>query len=275
MRKLSLNLWARHILKLAMQQVSEEIREEALGNSAVVFSPHQDDETLGCGGTIIRKKGVGAELIIVYMTDGSSSHKRFISKDALKAIRTEEALAANQILGVPEDNIMFLEFEARQLCQHQEAATQRVRDIIHTYRPNEIFIPYYKEAHPDHWVTNSIVLSALQECQHRAYIYEYPVWYWLHWPWVSFSSDQKNLMTVIKNTLDAKLGFQLVRDFQCAVSIVEVLEIKRAALYQYRSQMTRFLPNTRWMTLGDVSDGEFLECFFQEWEVFRRYQPFR
>lgn len=30
-----------------------------LAASAIIFSPHQDDETLGCGGTIIRKRQGG------------------------------------------------------------------------------------------------------------------------------------------------------------------------------------------------------------------------
>jgi hypothetical protein len=34
----------------------DETRERAK-TSAIVFAPHQDDETLGCGGTVILKRG--------------------------------------------------------------------------------------------------------------------------------------------------------------------------------------------------------------------------
>src|SRR5687768_14178340 len=41
-----------------------------LARSAVVFSPHYDDETLGVGGTVIRKRDCGAIVYLVFMTDG-------------------------------------------------------------------------------------------------------------------------------------------------------------------------------------------------------------
>ena len=36
----------------------------------VVFAPHPDDETLGTGGTIVRKLNEGYEVVIVVLTDG-------------------------------------------------------------------------------------------------------------------------------------------------------------------------------------------------------------
>ena len=59
----------------------KECDENELKRSAIFFSPHQDDETLGCGGTIIRKKRMGAEVKIVFMTDGCNSHPHLITKN--------------------------------------------------------------------------------------------------------------------------------------------------------------------------------------------------
>ncbi len=54
--------------------------------SALVFSPHPDDESLGCGGTIIKKKSLGARVKLVHMTDGSAAnHDNLISSQELKA----------------------------------------------------------------------------------------------------------------------------------------------------------------------------------------------
>jgi LmbE family N-acetylglucosaminyl deacetylase len=50
----------------------------------VVFSPHPDDETLGCGSTIIKKKRLGADVTIVFMTDGSKSHPHFIFRELIE-----------------------------------------------------------------------------------------------------------------------------------------------------------------------------------------------
>ena len=248
----------------------QECDENELKLSAIFFSPHQDDETLGCGGTIIRKKRMGAEVKIVFMTDGCNSHPHLITKDVLKSIRATEALAATKILGVEKKDVLFLEFESRKLTQYQNAAIQRVTEILLRYNPKEVFIPYYKEARPDHWVTNKIVIAAIRNLKKRVTIYEYPIWFWNHWPWVNVSVNFRlHNLKLLENTFFSNLHF--FTHFRCYVNIKEVLVLKRIALNKHESQMTRLIPDKRWATLNDVSNGEFLKCFFQEHEIFYRY----
>lgn len=38
--------------------------------SAIVFSPHQDDETLGCGGMIALRRAQNIPVSVVFLTDG-------------------------------------------------------------------------------------------------------------------------------------------------------------------------------------------------------------
>lgn len=255
-----------------MRHLMSELGENDLGGSAIVFAPHLDDETLGCGGTIIKKKSVGADLTIVFMTDGSRSHN-LMPADELKWMRVNEALAASRLLGLEESDICFLEFEDGELSKNLDPAIARVREILLQRRPEEVFIPYYKDKDPslDHVATNRIVVSALQVYGGEATTYEYPVWFWRHWPWVSkpVARTPRKAWRVLKSSLVS--GSSLLRDFRCSVYIGDVLELKRAALNQHRSQMTRLIPNSHWATLGDMSDGEFLECFFQGREIFHRY----
>ena len=91
---------ARRFYRRVMNRIMSELDQNALGRSAVVFSPHFDDETLGCGGTILKKKRAGADVKIVFMTDGSKSHRHLISENELKAIRASEGLAASSSLGL-------------------------------------------------------------------------------------------------------------------------------------------------------------------------------
>lgn len=240
-----------------------------LGRSAVVFSPHPDDETLGCGGTIIKKRRAGARVTVVFMTNGGGSHENLISADGLKAIRVREAVAAGRALGVRENDVVFLELEDGSLNENQYRAIRKVSEVLLAQQHEEVFIPYWGEAQPDHCSTNRIVLSALRLCGSRAVIYEYPVWFWRHWPWVRESvRSPREIMNLVRNAL---AGVRFLRDFRCGVYIGDVLERKRAVLDEYRSQMTRLIPDARWTTLGDICDGEFLRCFFQEYEVFHRY----
>lgn len=69
-----------------MNRTMSELDEKDLERTATVFSPHSDDETLGCGGTIIKKKRAGAKVKIVFIPDGRKSHSHLISEDELKCM---------------------------------------------------------------------------------------------------------------------------------------------------------------------------------------------
>ena len=238
-----------------------------LTHSAIVFSPHQDDETLGCGGTIIQKKRAGANIKIVFMTDGSQSHSQSISPARLKQLRQQEAISAAQKLGVSPQDLIFLEFPDGNLQQYRTAAEQKVREIIARYRPQEIFIPYYLDSVPDHDLTNRIVTSVLVS-EPELTIYEYPIWFWSQCPWLTLQDELKD---VSYRHIDSQFSRELLSEFCCSIAIKDVIELKRTALNEHKTQVTRFESNPQWTTLGDVLNGKFLECFFQDYEYFRRY----
>ena len=263
----------RQFYRYLTDRMMTEIDENDLKQSAVVFSPHPDDETLGCGGIIICKKREGANVKIVFMCDGSGSHLSLFTASKLKAIRTQETLAAAQMLGVEKRDVTFLGFKDKELIKHQNVAINRVIEIVERYKPCQIYIPYYRDVLADHIVTNRIVTSALQICRSKAIIYEYPIWFWRHWPWVSIPiSFRRETLYRLAYSLVEGLGLRLLRDFGCFVSIKAILELKRAAIDQHRSQMKGLIYDPNWLTLGDVSNGEWLECFFQDREIFRRYR---
>lgn len=244
---------------------------ENLRKSAIVFSPHQDDETLGCGGTIIRKKQAGADVKLVFMTDGSGSHAHLMNAQKLKEIRRDEAVEAAAVLGLDrQKDVFFLEFKDGGLKFNQQKALPKILDILADVCPEEVFIPYSKEEPPDHWVTNQIVQSALQKSVLNLTVYEYPIWFWRQWPWTSFIGRPREILSCLKNTWSSGFGYKFLTDLKCSVYIGDVLEQKRTALKQHRSQMQRLVDDPRWMTLGDLSKGEFLDCFFQEYEFFHR-----
>jgi LmbE family N-acetylglucosaminyl deacetylase len=267
--RLQLCQFYRHMMRRSMSKPDKNDLE----STATVFSPHQDDATLGCGGTIIKKKWAGAKVKVFFMTDGRKSHAHLISEDELKRIRANEALEAGRMLGLEENDLAFLEYRDGELTQNQDSAIQKVSKILQLQKPDEIFIPHHKEPTlwaKDHVATNRIIMSALQTYQRKATVYEYPIWLWYHQPWITTSrSSTKETLIGLKQDLTSGLIF--LKDFRCSVYIGDVLEHKRAALNQYRSQMTRLVPDPRWQTLGDLSNGEFLECFFQEYEIFHRY----
>lgn len=252
----------------------KELDESDLRCSAIVFSPHPDDETLGCGGTIIKKKRLGADVTIVFMTDGGRSHPHLISEDLLKPIRKKEALAASRVLGVEEKDVIFLEVRDGTLAQNRESTISKVVDILLDRKPEEIFVPYSKEppswASEDHLATNRIVVSALRIVARKIVVNECPLAFWLSVPWSNVNGNTLlQNFSALKNGISSNLN--ALNDFRSFVSIKDILATKRDALDQHKSQMTRLLPNPRWQTMVELSNGRFLDCFFQDREIFYRY----
>jgi LmbE family N-acetylglucosaminyl deacetylase len=237
-----------------------------LHSPAVVFAPHADDETLGCGGTILMKRRAGAAVNIVFMTDGRTSHAPFMPVDELVALRRCEAVEAGEKLGLTAENLIFLEYPDGELSSLVSPAVERVCDLLKTLQPEQVFVPFSGDPQPDHIATYQIVSAAVRLSGLPVTCYEYPVWFWYHWPWVSLRQPSLHEMKqVVKNTL--QLG--LFTTFDQHVAVETVLDEKRIALDSHLSQMTRLLSNPSWPILADVSRGEFLDCFFQPVEIFR------
>jgi LmbE family N-acetylglucosaminyl deacetylase len=272
--KTSLNPWLQSLYKAASLRTAQVISRAALDKSALVFSPHQDDETLGCGGTIYLKICAGAQVRVVFMADGRTSHSYFIPEEELVELRREEARAACRRLGLLDNEVFFLDFPDGRLNQFHNQAVEKTAELLFSYQPAEVFIPYYLEPTPDHQSANRIVKAALKKVGLQVSVFEYPVWFWYQWPWVQLVQPRRRATyEIARNTLKTGLGFRLIKDFRHAVIIEDVLDEKRAALEEHRSQMTELLPDRGWPTLWGIAGGEFLACFFQERELFYCYTP--
>lgn len=240
-----------------------EVSGGNLGRNAIVFAPHKDDETLGCGGTLLKKQRAGAKIALVFMTDGTRSHSHLISRDKLRRVRTSEAMSASRMLGVSDDDVAFLEYEEGFLNKNYGSAVNQVKKMLLLNQPDEVFIPHRREPDmptSDHRVTNSIVLTALKSLGKTVNVFEYPVWLWHHPPWVNLPIGH-GTFSALKQSIVS--GSSLLMGFNCSVYIGDVLKLKRAILDRYESQMTRLIPTPRWRTLVDFSNGD-SAVFFPE-----------
>src|SRR4249920_3854166 len=79
---------------------------EPEGSRILVLAPHMDDEVIGCGGTLVRHIRNGAEVTIVFMTNGRYGSKKAQEnkvdhKEAdLVQTRKSEAMLALKTLNV-------------------------------------------------------------------------------------------------------------------------------------------------------------------------------
>lgn len=248
---------------------SEHLSEKELKADAIVFAPHPDDETLGCGGTIITKLAAGARIHIVFMTDGGGSHSGRIAKTTLAMLRNKEALAATHALGIEPSNVHFLLAPDGQLADQALETTDKVKAILCEIEPHQIFVPYAADRLPDHVATNQIVLAAIASLGMSPTILEFPVWFWNFWPHMRQSGVKPgNLKVEIRNTLI--FTAQALRHFDRRVNIQQTLKQKLEALSCHETQMTRLDDNSEWGILADVADGDFLRCLTSRYEYFRK-----
>jgi len=245
------------------------LTDDELCEPTVVLAPHQDDETLGCGGTIARKRLLGARVRVIFITDGSRSHEGRMAREEMALLRKKEAIAACETLHVPARDVSFLEIENGELEQpaQRAAALEQLMRIFAVDPPRQIFVPYHRDPPPDHFITTEIALEAIERLELNVSVWEYPIWFWHVWP---FSWDPAGSPRAVARRLKqtcARLR-PMLRELRTGVAVHDVLDLKRLALSKHASQTQRRDGDPGWPILDDVCDGAFTELFFQGYELF-------
>jgi len=138
----------------------------------IFIAPHPDDEVLGVGGTILRRKSEGAEVALVLVTsplvaDGWSD----------EFIRQKNYELQKSIEFFNFDEVYKLNFPTTRLDQVP------IRDIVdglshafNSFKPVEVFFPHSGDVHSDHRVVFDAVQSCIKWFRHptilRALTYE-------------------------------------------------------------------------------------------------------
>ena len=105
----------------------------------MVIAPHPDDEVFGAGGTLLKAVANGAQVHIVYVTDGENDARgKAIRSDA---VRSCEALGASYT---------FLGRETLNISLANAEVDQKLSRLFHDMRPEAVFIPFLLDDHDDH-----------------------------------------------------------------------------------------------------------------------------
>jgi len=146
-----------------------------------VVAPHPDDDAIGCGGTLFRAVAGGADVAVVYVTDGSASHprsKRF-PPHVLRDVREREARAGLRALGIAAEPA-FLRVRDGTAGDLRGRARERVvralADSLVASRCEVVFGPWPGEPHPDHAAAARLLESALALCPRPPELWTYAVW---------------------------------------------------------------------------------------------------
>ncbi len=194
--------------------------------STVVFAPHPDDESLGCGGLIALRAAQGSDVWPVLVSDGAASHpgSRAFDADARRALRDDEWLAALACLGVDTARATRLgcgDGEVPGVADPRFSdVVARCRTLIEDIEPALVVVPWRRDPHPDHQATHAIVRAALATLPPELpapRCLEYLVW-----------AGERAQLDDLPRTGEA-IAWRL--------DIAEVVERKRAAIAAHRSQL--------------------------------------
>jgi LmbE family N-acetylglucosaminyl deacetylase len=208
--------------------------------SALVFSPHQDDETLGCGGTIALKRELGVPVKVIFLTDGRYGSLQPMALEEIINIRKQEAVTALGILGVAPSDIQFLDRVDGSLdnlpAEERQNLIEQLAQLLIDFMPEEIYVPHRQDFHPDHEATYQLVQAAIAKSRIKVDLLQYPIW--ILW---------QNPLSLQIRSKDIAGAYRL--------AINSVQQQKHQAIETYKSQ----IPG---LTRG------FLRRFFSPYELF-------
>jgi LmbE family N-acetylglucosaminyl deacetylase len=241
--------------------------------STVIFAPHPDDETLGCGGIACKMIAAGTRARFVFVTDGAASHADHVGAQQLRELRKAEAIeAVRQLGGAPED-VTFLRFPDSGAHERVAEIATAISPLLGAWRPDSVFVTHASEPTSDHTAVNAAVRSALRCIGRPVTVYEYPIWYWYHWPWVRMTGDLPRLWRMTaKQTWRTAAGLRTFSALNSQIYVGDVLDIKRRALDAHATQMRRPPDNPSWPVLEDLSGGDFIGRLLTDYEVFRCWE---
>ena len=111
-------------------------------NVVLVIAVHPDDETLGCGGTLLKHKASGDEVhwLICTTIDKTNSYYK-TREDELKIVA--DAYKFNSVNNLRLKTMQVDEYGMSSLID-------KISNVINTIKPNIIYLPFKGDVHSDH-----------------------------------------------------------------------------------------------------------------------------
>ncbi|MDD5774344.1 MAG: PIG-L family deacetylase [Candidatus Omnitrophica bacterium] len=124
----------------------------------LVISTHPDDETLGCGGTILKYKSLRRKVAWLNLTDLKEEYG--YSRDSV-SVRTREIERVKKAYKF--DGFYNLRLRPAGLDRYPlDELITRISEVISRFRPGSIILPFRNDVHSDHRIACDAVFSAIK-----------------------------------------------------------------------------------------------------------------
>tara|TARA_B100001115_G_scaffold180778_1_gene173719 strand:+ start:337 stop:1002 length:666 start_codon:yes stop_codon:yes gene_type:complete len=182
----------------------------------VVIAPHPDDETLGCGGTILKHIDNGDEVHWLICTEVDSDFGW--TADQIKR-RNEEIKNVSQTFGFTSVIELRLPSTKIDLIPIRDLV-EKISKPLHVIEPNILFIPWFMDVHSDH----QIISNSFQA-----------FYKWFRYPFIK----KAYMYEVLSETEYGQLGKATFKP-NVFVDINTYLEKKISIMKNYKSEISEF-----------------------------------
>ncbi len=123
---------------------------------SLIIAPHPDDEVLGCGGTIQKRKKEGGSIAWLIATKMENSPDW--TQDQ-RALRDRQILKIQEFFGF--EKVFQLGYSSMKLDQvPMLSIVHDFCNVLNEFTPNEVFIPFEGDVHSDHRIVHEAAISA-------------------------------------------------------------------------------------------------------------------
>ena len=182
----------------------------------IVIAPHPDDEVLGVGGTLLRRKAEGAKIAWLIVT--SISVQAGWSKEKVQE-RADEIQQVKALFDF--DEVFSLDFPTTQLDRvSMSDLVSKISDVFRLFEPEEVFVPHPSDVHTDH----RIVFDAVASCT----------------KWFRYPSVKRILAYETLSETDFSLGTDQSFRPNVFVDIESFINKKLQVMDIYKSELKKF-----------------------------------
>lgn len=188
----------------------------------LVLAPHPDDESIGCGGTLLHHAKRRDAVHVVFLTSGEKGGHGRSEAETIR-VRESEARAAAKILGVRRIEFWHLPDSA---VRPAHDAVDRLRKKLRQFRPDRIYVTHDREMHPDHRGAARLLRRALHQAKGKPPdVLGYEVW-----------TPIQNLSEIVDISPFMEKKLRAVKTYRSQCAVVGFVAAVRG-LNRYRGEM--------------------------------------
>jgi LmbE family N-acetylglucosaminyl deacetylase len=150
--------------------------EKLQSKNVLIFTPHPDDDTFCCGGTLaLLAKNQNNINIVIYTNDDKGSYDPAMTSGRLAQIRMKEEEDACRALGISAESIHWLQFhdgmleyaDTRDLVEEVTGIIRKFRpDVVMSVDPGSEYVRWHKT---DHRMAANNTIDAVRAAEWHLY----------------------------------------------------------------------------------------------------------